>query len=164
MGLEQISEIISTAKMSMSAMKAVLDSGTEVDMAALRLSIAQSQTAQADLMDLVRELRDENRKLQERIERSEDVSGFVRFTPSYLYMEGAPADIHKGPFCLTCWSKDKRLHIITPNGNVGRLMYSCGVCSNAVEIVRDSDPLTLYPPRAPHGSVQARKTWNPLDS
>lgn len=82
----------------------------------------------ADLRDEIFELREENRKLKEKLSEREIYN--MQFEDN-LYWNVKPDGTKDGPYCATCWDKDKKA-IRLENMEQDNAYY-CAVCKRSPE-------------------------------
>lgn len=82
----------------------------------------------ADLRDEIFKLREENRTLKEKLSERENYN--MQFEDN-LYWNVKPDDTKDGPYCATCWDKDKKAIRLEHMGQDNA--YYCAVCKRSPE-------------------------------
>jgi hypothetical protein len=97
------------------------------------------QTAVLDVMQRQQDLLLDNGKLRDRIkelEAEKDLSGSLKFDGE-VYWRGTDVQHGEGPFCQTCYDKDRKLARLHAGKNES-VKWHCTVCRNFVSRGDDS--------------------------
>lgn len=87
----------------------------------------------ADLRDEIFELREENRKLKEKLSERENYNMQFEKNAYWNIKENGEKE---GPFCSACWDKDKKaVHMTTEAG----FRFICPVCKTRIHRGKDDN-------------------------